>query len=87
MPTRIVLAEIGHHIDSIDDGVRATHRLVTSSALAGTTGRFFDRTREARAHRQAYDSQARAELWTRSLQLTGHTNIDLSEPTTTPTDR
>jgi NAD(P)-dependent dehydrogenase (short-subunit alcohol dehydrogenase family) len=74
MPTKIVLAEIGHHIDSIDDGVGATRRLLTSTALAGTTGRFFDRTREAKAHPQAYDSQARAELWTRSLQLTDHTD-------------
>jgi NAD(P)-dependent dehydrogenase (short-subunit alcohol dehydrogenase family) len=75
MPTKIVLAEVGHHIDSIDDGVRATHRLVNSNALTGTTGRFFDRTRETRAHRQAYDSQARAELWTRSLELVGRSDM------------
>ncbi|WP_131769778.1 SDR family NAD(P)-dependent oxidoreductase [Candidatus Protofrankia californiensis] len=72
MPTKMVLAEIGHHVDSIDTGVDATHRLVTSTALATTSGRFFDRTRETRAHAQAYDSHARAELWTRSLTLVGH---------------
>jgi NAD(P)-dependent dehydrogenase (short-subunit alcohol dehydrogenase family) len=75
MPTKIVLAEVGHHIDSLDDGVHAARRLVSSDALAGTTGRFFDRTREARAHPQAYDSQAREELWMRSLDLVGHPDI------------
>ena len=29
--------------------------------------------REARANDQAYDARARAELWDRSLQLTGQT--------------
>jgi NAD(P)-dependent dehydrogenase (short-subunit alcohol dehydrogenase family) len=75
MPTKMVLAEIGHHIDSIDDGVQATHRLVTGPELAGTTGRFFDRTRETRAHPQAYDGAARTELWTRSLRLTDHADL------------
>jgi hypothetical protein len=55
MPTKMVLAEIGYHVDCLDDGVAATRRLVTDPALARTTGRFFDRTREARANAQAYD--------------------------------
>jgi hypothetical protein len=42
------------------------------TALAGVTGRFYDRTQEARAAAQAYDPAARAELWRRSLELTGH---------------
>jgi hypothetical protein len=37
------------------------------------TGRFFDRAREAQANAQAYDARARAELWNRSLELTGQT--------------
>ena len=72
MPTKMVLQEIGHHIDSIGTGVSATRRLVSDPALAGVTGRFYDRTREARAAAQAYDASARAELWRRSLELTGH---------------
>src|SRR5215472_2075366 len=59
MPTKMVLQEIGRHVDSIEDGVAATDYLVTDPALAGTTGRFFDRTREARADSQAYDPAAR----------------------------
>jgi NAD(P)-dependent dehydrogenase (short-subunit alcohol dehydrogenase family) len=70
MPTKIVLAEIGHSIDTLEEGVTATRRLVTDPALAGTTGRFYDRTRDARAHPQAYDSEARLRLWQASLQLT-----------------
>ncbi|MCX4589122.1 SDR family NAD(P)-dependent oxidoreductase [Streptomyces sp. NBC_01549] len=70
MPTKIVLAEIGHSIDTLDQGVTATHRLVTDPVLAGTTGRFYDRTRDARAHSQAYDSEDRLRLWQASLELT-----------------
>jgi NAD(P)-dependent dehydrogenase (short-subunit alcohol dehydrogenase family) len=72
MPTKMVLEEIGHAVDSLEDGVAATHRLVTDSALAATTGRFFDRTRDTKAHPQAYDTLARAELWRRSLSLVDH---------------
>ncbi|GAA5067167.1 NAD(P)-dependent dehydrogenase (short-subunit alcohol dehydrogenase family) [Thermocatellispora tengchongensis] len=75
MPTKMVLRELGYHIDSIEDGVAATYRLVTDPALAATTGRFFDRTRDAEAHPQAYDTQARAELWRRSLKLVDHPGI------------
>jgi len=75
MPTKMVLEEIGHHTDGIETGVTATHRLVSDPALAGVTGRFYDRTREARAVAQAYDPGARAELWRRSLALTGHADI------------
>ena len=50
----------------------ATRRLVSDPALAAATGRFYDRTREARAAAQAYDPAARAELWRRSLELTSH---------------
>jgi NAD(P)-dependent dehydrogenase (short-subunit alcohol dehydrogenase family) len=75
MPTKMVLDEIGYSVDSLDEGVAATRRLVSDPALARVTGGFFDRTREARANPQAYDAGARAELWSRSLQLTGHADL------------
>jgi hypothetical protein len=75
MPTKMVLQEIGHHIDSVEDGVAATYRLVTDPALAATTGRFFDRTRDTRANAQAYDTRARTQLWKRSRQLVGHPDV------------
>ncbi len=71
MPTKMVLAEVGHSIDSIADGVAATHRLIADPRLTGVTGKFFDRSRPARANDQAYDEAARAELWRRSVELTG----------------
>lgn len=70
MPTKMVLDEIGHTVDTLEQGVDSTHRLVTDTALAGTTGKFFDRSRETSANPQVYDQEARTELWRRSLQLT-----------------
>lgn len=72
MPTKMVLAEVGHQIDTLESGVEATRRLVADESLAGVTGKFFDRTREARVDHQAYDDAARAELWRRSLELVGY---------------
>jgi NAD(P)-dependent dehydrogenase (short-subunit alcohol dehydrogenase family) len=74
MPTKMVLRNLGHSVDSLEEGVNSTYRLVSDPAMAGVTGRFYDRTREARADPQAYDPQARAELWNRSLELTGLTD-------------
>ena len=71
MPTKMVMEEVGHSIDSLTTGVEATHRLVSDPGLAGVSGRFFDRTREAKANPQAYDEQARDLLWQRSLALVG----------------
>ena len=75
MPTKIVLAEVGSSIDTLQTGVAATYRLVSDPGLDGVTGQFFNKTHTARAHRQAYDRNARAELWNRSLQLTGEPDI------------
>lgn len=71
MPTKIVLSGGRQSRDTLETGVEATHRLVSDPQLAGTTGKFFDRTREAQANPQAYDADARAELWRRSEQLVG----------------
>jgi NAD(P)-dependent dehydrogenase (short-subunit alcohol dehydrogenase family) len=75
MPTKIVLQEIGDSVDNLDDGIAAVHRLVSDEAMSTTTGRFFDRTREAKANAQAYDPAARAELWARSLKLVDHLDL------------
>jgi NAD(P)-dependent dehydrogenase (short-subunit alcohol dehydrogenase family) len=75
MPTKMVLEEVGHTIDSLETGRAATERLVSDPGLAATTGKFFDRTRETRADAQAYDAAARTELWNRSLELVGHADV------------
>lgn len=71
MPTKIVMEQVGRSVDTLEDGVEATVRLVTAPELEGVTGHFFDRQREAEAHAQAYDPEARRRLWDLSVQLTG----------------
>lgn len=75
MPTKIVLEEIGHTVDTLETGVAATYRLAVGADVAGVTGRFFDRTRESRVNEQAYDTTARHELWQRSLSLVDHGDL------------
>ncbi|WP_433465414.1 SDR family NAD(P)-dependent oxidoreductase [Spirillospora sp. CA-128828] len=58
MPTKMVPSPIS----TLEEGVRATHRLVTDPALDDVSGRFFDGLRESRADPQAYDPDARARL-------------------------
>ncbi|MCX2184740.1 SDR family NAD(P)-dependent oxidoreductase [Streptomyces sp. SKN60] len=53
-----------------DEGVRPTLRLLLDPDLAGTTGRYFDRFTDARAHEQAYDPAARARLRELTARLT-----------------
>jgi NAD(P)-dependent dehydrogenase (short-subunit alcohol dehydrogenase family) len=62
MPTTMVRDAEFHPIDTLEQGVRATLRLVVDPALAGVTGRYFDGQREARALAQAYDQSFRARL-------------------------
>jgi NAD(P)-dependent dehydrogenase (short-subunit alcohol dehydrogenase family) len=75
MPTKMVLEEIGRSVDTLETGVEATRALVSSPELATTTGRFFDRTREARADATAYDADVRRRLWRLSLDLTGAPDV------------
>src|SRR4051812_5482081 len=71
MPTKMVLQQVGHTVDSLETGVEATVRLAVAPELEGVTGRFFDRREPARADPQAYDREARRRLWELSLELTG----------------
>lgn len=70
MPTKMVLDSIGYSIDSLETGTAATLHLVLDPELDGVTGEFFDRTRAARAHADAYDPRVQEELWEMSLRLT-----------------
>ncbi|MFI0966509.1 SDR family NAD(P)-dependent oxidoreductase [Streptomyces sp. NPDC021080] len=49
-------------VTSTDEGVRPTVRLLLDPELATTTGRYFDRFTDTRAHEQAYDTEARERL-------------------------
>lgn len=56
---------------TVDDGARAVLRLITDPDVG--TGTYFDVMREARAHDQAYDPEARKQLRVLSDRLTGRT--------------
>jgi NAD(P)-dependent dehydrogenase (short-subunit alcohol dehydrogenase family) len=69
MDTAMVRQAGGRPISTVEEGGRATLRLVTSAQLDGVTGRYFDGLDEARADDQAYDAGARARLREVSEQL------------------
>jgi NAD(P)-dependent dehydrogenase (short-subunit alcohol dehydrogenase family) len=73
MPTKMVLAAGTTPRDSLESGVAATARLVADSDLDGVTGAYFERKREALAHPQAYDPEARRRLRELSGELVGLT--------------
>jgi NAD(P)-dependent dehydrogenase (short-subunit alcohol dehydrogenase family) len=76
MDTKMVYESFGYTMSTIEEGVAATLRLAVSPDLDGVSGRYFDRLREARAHEQAYDPDARRRLWRLSKQL-----VELATPT------
>ncbi|MFD7908988.1 SDR family NAD(P)-dependent oxidoreductase [Kitasatospora sp. NPDC059747] len=82
MPTKMVLLELGTHVDSLDEGVASVYRLVSDPELATVTGKFFDRTAPAEVDPQAYERAARHELLRQSLRLIGncHSTRDSIEP-------
>ncbi len=66
MPTKIVHSPVS----TVADGVRATSRLVWQLPPDRVDGKYFNVERPARAHRQAYDRDARARLRRLSEELT-----------------
>lgn len=49
-------------VESLEQGVAATRRLVDSPELNGITGRYFEGEKEARASAEAYDPTYRHRL-------------------------
>lgn len=70
MPTKMVLESVGYSVDSLETGLAATMRLIHAPELNGVTGRFFDRTRAARAHPDAFDPALQQQVWELSARLT-----------------
>ena len=58
-------------VSTVEQGAEAILNLAMSPALEGRSGLYFNGMREARAHSQAYDAEARHRLWALSLELTG----------------
>jgi NAD(P)-dependent dehydrogenase (short-subunit alcohol dehydrogenase family) len=70
MDTKMVRETLGRPHTTVEEGARATLRLVTDPELDGVSGRFFNGLREGRAGEQAYDPDARRRLWELSERLT-----------------
>ena len=64
MNTKMVLdsTALPDSMTTVDDGADALEYLVSSNALDGVSGVYFDRQEPARADDQAYDEQARKQL-------------------------
>lgn len=67
METASVAAYLIPPRTSPEDGARPVVRLLLDPELATTTGRYFDRFTDTRAHEQAYDTETRKRL----MELTG----------------
>jgi len=74
MAHKMVLEEIAQH-RHLRGGRGGNRRLVIDASLAGTTGRFFDRTRGP-CQRRCLTIQTRgSRLWQLSLELTGAPDV------------
>jgi len=71
MPTKLVVETMGRTVDSLEEGVDATLRLVIDPELDGVSGVYFDHFNEAAADPEAYDPRARRRLWELSERLCG----------------
>lgn len=69
MPTKMVRTMGISPVTPLEDGVRATLRLVSAPELDGVSGRYFNGLREAEPERQARDPEARRRLRELSDQL------------------
>ncbi len=69
MPTKMVRAAGVEPVTALEDGVRATLRLIEDPELDEVSGRYFNGLREAEPHPQARDARARQRLRELSDQL------------------
>jgi NAD(P)-dependent dehydrogenase (short-subunit alcohol dehydrogenase family) len=76
MNTTMVRESGNTPISTVEDGADAIIQLAVAPELDGRSGRYFNRKQEARAHPQAYDDAARAQLRELSWRLTGLTRSD-----------
>jgi NAD(P)-dependent dehydrogenase (short-subunit alcohol dehydrogenase family) len=72
MPTQMVLAAGATPASPLEEGVRATLRLINDPELDRVSGRYFNGLREAEPHAQARDAEARQRLRELSDRLVGH---------------
>jgi NAD(P)-dependent dehydrogenase (short-subunit alcohol dehydrogenase family) len=71
MPTQMVREAGIDPVTPLEDGIRATMRLISSPEVEGVNGHYFDGTSESAPHPQAEDPEARRRLRELSVELTG----------------
>ena len=59
----------GAPMSTIEEGAHAVEYVATSAELENVSGEYFDREQRAHADPQAYDPQARSQLWALSEKL------------------
>ncbi|MGE5293321.1 MAG: 3-oxoacyl-ACP reductase, partial [Solirubrobacterales bacterium] len=71
MNTKMVFGTdyFGPPMTTVEEGAHAVEYVATSSEIDGVTGKYFEGTRRASAHPQAYDPDARWRLKTLSERL------------------
>ena len=69
MPTKMVLETGWQTMSSVEEGLKATLRLVVDPALETVTGKYFDGLRLARANPQAFDKRVQKRLVALSQEL------------------
>jgi NAD(P)-dependent dehydrogenase (short-subunit alcohol dehydrogenase family) len=69
LDTKMVRESFGQPQGDVEEGIRAEIFVATAPEIEGMSGEYFDRTRRARAHPQAYDARARRRLWQLSEEL------------------
>src|SRR5258708_32626170 len=69
MPTKMVLEAGWQILSSVEEGLKATLRLVVDPALENVTGEYFDGLSLARANAQAYDKPMQQRLAALSQKL------------------
>jgi NAD(P)-dependent dehydrogenase (short-subunit alcohol dehydrogenase family) len=69
MPTKMVLEAGWQTMSSVEEGLKATLRLVIDPALENVTGEYFDGLSLAKANPQAYDQPMRQRLAALSQEL------------------
>src|SRR5215211_1325929 len=71
LPTNMVRQAGVEPVTSLEDGIAATNRLISSPEVDGINGHYFDGTSESAPHPQAEDPEARRRLRELSSELTG----------------
>ena len=69
MNTNMVHQFFGRTLSTVEQGLRVVEHVAFSPKTEGLTGIYFDQLHPGKAHKQAYDPEARRQLWQASMEL------------------